>query len=115
MAKLYLKSHEWLNEENGTIGISKVAADALGDIVFVELPEEGDEVVIGEAFCTVESVKAVSEIFSPVTGKIIQVNEELIDNPEIINEDAENIWLIKVEILSKSDELMDKESYNKLG
>ena len=111
MAKFYLKSHEWFDDEAKTVGISQYAAEALGDIVFVELPEVGDQVEANESFCTVESVKAVSELYSPVTGKVLEVNEELLDNPESINEAAESTWFVKIEVDAQSDEAMNKESY----
>ena len=85
---LYVKSHEWVQkQEDGTylIGITDYAQDALGDLVFVNLPEEGDEVVKGENFADVESVKAVSDVFSPVSATIEAVNEELADDPALIN------------------------------
>ena len=87
---LYVKSHEWVQkQEDGTylIGITDYAQDALGDLVFVNLPEEGDEVVKGETFAVVESVKAVSDVFSPVSATIEAVNEELADDPALINSD----------------------------
>lgn len=111
MAKFYLKSHEWFDDEAKTVGISQYAAEALGDIVFVELPEVGDQVEANESFCTVESVKAVSELYSPVTGKIIEVNEDLLDSPESINADAESTWFVKIEVTTQSDDLMDQASY----
>lgn len=84
----YVKSHEWVKKEDGTvlIGITDYAQDALGDLVFVNLPEVGDEVVMGEAFADVESVKAVSDVYSPVSGVVKEINEALLDQPELINE-----------------------------
>ncbi len=111
----YVKSHEWVKEEGDVIvvGISDYAQDALGDIVFVNLPEEGDEVSIGDAFADVESVKAVSDIFSPVEGTVKEVNEELVDNPALINEAPYDAWLIKVENVSEKEEMMDADAYEK--
>ena len=85
----YSKSHEWLKEEDGVsvIGISDFAQDALGDVVFVNLPEVGDDAAAGEAFGDVESVKAVSDLISPVSGTVCEVNEDLLDQPELLNED----------------------------
>ena len=85
----YTKSHEWLKTEDGlsVVGLTKFAVDALGDIVFIGLPEAGDEVKAGVSFADVESVKAVSDVFSPVSGKVVEVNEELLDSPEKLNED----------------------------
>ena len=111
----YVKSHEWVKEEGDVIvvGISDYAQDALGDIVFVNLPEEGDDVSIGDAFADVESVKAVSDIFSPVDGTVKEVNEELVDNPALINEAPYDAWLIKVENVSEKAETMDADAYEK--
>ena len=111
----YVKSHEWVKEEGDVIvvGISDYAQDALGDIVFVNLPEEGDDVSIGDAFADVESVKAVSDIFSPVEGTVKEVNEELVDNPALINEATYDAWLIKVENVSEKEDMMDADAYEK--
>lgn len=111
----YVKSHEWVKEEGDVIvvGISDYAQDALGDIVFVNLPEEGDDVSIGDAFADVESVKAVSDIFSPVEGTVKEVNEELVENPALINEAPYDAWLIKVENVSEKEDTMDADAYEK--
>ncbi len=111
---LYAKSHEWvvLDGDTATIGISDFAQSELGDLVFVNLPEPGDEVEAGESFADVESVKAVSDIFSPVTGTVSEINEELLDAPEKINEDAYGSWFIKVEGVSdKAEGLLSPEEY----
>ena len=105
---LYAKSHEWvvIDGDTATIGISDFAQSELGDLVFVNLPEPGDEVEAGESFADVESVKAVSDIYSPVSGTVAEINEELLDAPELINENANNAWFIKVEgITAKADNL----------
>ena len=110
----YSKSHEWVKFlEDGTalIGLTDYAQDALGDLVFVNLPEEGDAVTAGEAFADVESVKAVSDVFSPLTGTVAQVNEELLDAPQLLNESPYEAWLIKVEGITGQDELLDAEEY----
>lgn len=109
----YTKSHEWVKEENGVtvIGLTDFAQDALGDIVFVNLPEEGDTVTAGESFADVESVKAVSDVFSPVTGTIVEINEELLDNPALVNEDPYGAWFIKVSEVSGTEELLDASAY----
>ena len=98
----YSKDHEWMKEEDGVvvIGISDFAQDALGDVVFVNLPGEGDEVTAGEAFGDVESVKAVSDLVSPVSGTVCAVNEDLLDEPEQLNKAPYDAWLIKVENVS---------------
>ena len=109
----YTKSHEWVSEEDGvyTIGLTDFAQDALGDLVFVNLPQEGDEVVAGEAFADVESVKAVSDVFSPVTGVVVEVNEDLLDAPESINEDPYDAWFVRVGDVSEVGELLDADAY----
>ena len=92
------KTHEWVLEENGcaTIGLTDWAVEQLGDIVFIELPEVGSTFNKEEVFSTIESVKAASEIYMPISGEIIEVNEQLINSPELINDDAFSAWLIKV-------------------
>ena len=109
----YTRSHEWLLTEDGvaTIGLTDFAQDALGDIVFVNLPQPGDEVNAGEAFGDVESVKAVSDVISPVSGVVLEVNEELVDNPALVNEDPYGAWLIKVEQITSEEELLDAGAY----
>lgn len=109
----YTKSHEWVKMEDGVavIGISDFAQDALGDVVFVNLPAEGDSVTAGDAFGDVESVKAVSDLVSPVTGTVCAVNEELLDAPEKLNSDPYGAWLIKVENVEGSEELLDAAAY----
>jgi glycine cleavage system H protein len=109
----YSKSHEWLKMEGdaAVIGISDYAQDALGDVVFINLPEEGDEVTAGERFGDVESVKAVSDLICPVTGVVCEVNEELLDAPELLNEDPYGAWIIKVDHLDGEEELLDAAAY----
>ena len=109
----YSKSHEWLKEEDGVsvIGISDFAQDALGDLVFVNLPEVGDDTAAGEAFGDVESVKAVSDLISPVSGTVCEVNEDLLDQPELLNEDPYGTWIIKVENVTDTEELLDAAAY----
>lgn len=110
----YSKSHEWVKyEEDGTVlvGLTDYAQNELGDLVFVNLPEEGDEVTAGEAFGDVESVKAVSDVYSPVTGEVAAVNEDLLDAPESINEDPYGAWFIRVGNVSDTEELMDADAY----
>lgn len=110
----YVKSHEWIRKEADgivVIGITDYAQDALGDLVFVNLPETGDEISVGNPFADVESVKAVSEIFSPVTGRVAEINEELLDSSELINDDPYGAWFIKVEEVTEEEEYMDAQSY----
>ena len=109
----YSKDHEWMKEEDGivVVGISDFAQDALGDVVFVNLPGEGDEVTAGEAFGDVESVKAVSDLVSPVTGTVCAVNEELLDEPEKLNKAPYDAWLIKVENVTDTSDMLDAAAY----
>ena len=109
----YSKDHEWMKEEDGVavIGISDFAQDALGDVVFVNLPGEGDEVTAGEAFGDVESVKAVSDLVSPVSGTVCAVYEALLDEPEKLNKAPYDAWLIKVENVTGTEELLDAAAY----
>ena len=109
----YAKTHEWVRKDCDTyvIGITDYAQHALGDVVFVNLPQEGDEVTAAESFGDVESVKAVSDIMSPVTGTICAVNEELADSPELLNSDPYGAWIIKVQDVSDTEELLDAASY----
>ena len=112
----YARTHEWLKEENGvfTVGLTDYAQNALGDIVFVNLPQEGDPVNAGEAFGDVESVKAVSDVVSPVTGVVKAVNETLLDDPAQVNSDPYGAWLIQVEEVTDTDELLDAAGYEAL-
>ena len=109
----YSKSHEWVKVEDGVtvVGISDFAQNALGDVVFVNLPGEGDSVTAGDAFGDVESVKAVSDLVSPVTGTVCAVNEDLLDAPETLNRDPYGAWIIKVENVEGSEELLDAAAY----
>lgn len=111
---MYTKTHEWVKMEDDTtayVGLSDYAQDALGDLVFVNLPEAGDTVSAGETFADVESVKAVSDVYSPVSGTVAEVNEELLDAPESINESPYDAWFIKVEGVSGQDGLMSASEY----
>jgi glycine cleavage system H protein len=113
---LYTKEHEWIrvDESVGLIGITDHAQRELGDIVFVELPKVGDHVTAKEAFGTVESVKAVSDLYSPVTGKVIEINSKLQNNPELLNADPHGeAWLIRVQLSDRSEteKLMTAEEY----
>ena len=111
----YSESHEYVKVEGnvGYIGISDYAQHALGNVVYVDMPEVDDEVTAGEEFGAVESVKAASDLFSPVSGTVVEINEALEDQPELINQDAFENWIIKVELSDKVelDELMDAEAY----
>jgi len=111
--RMYSKSHEWVKTDGATavIGISDYAQDALGDVVFVNLPGEGDEVSMGEAFGDVESVKAVSDLISPVSGTVSAVNEELLDAPENLNKDPYDNWIIKVDDPTGTEELLSAADY----
>ncbi|MCD7814616.1 MAG: glycine cleavage system protein GcvH [Lachnospiraceae bacterium] len=109
----YSKSHEWVSVEDGiaTIGLTDYAQHELGDLVFVNLPEEGDELTAGEPLGDVESVKAVSDVYSPVSGTVCEVNEELLDHPEAINESPYDAWLVKAEAITDEEELLDAAAY----
>ncbi|TAH68884.1 MAG: glycine cleavage system protein GcvH [Anaerolineaceae bacterium] len=114
---LFAKSHEWvqfLDDTRARIGISDYAQSELGDLVFISLPEEGDEVAVGETFADVESVKAVSNVYSPVTGIVKAINENLLDQPELVNSDAMDAWFIEVENISDRGDLLSEEEYKKL-
>lgn len=110
---LYSKSHEWVKEEGDevVIGLTDYAQSELGDLVFVNLPEESDELTLGEAFSDVESVKAVSDVFAPVSGTVSEINEELLDNPEKINEAPYEAWFVKVKDVAEREELLSAEEY----
>ncbi len=114
---LFTKSHEWVKVEDdiATIGITDYAQDQLGDIVYAETAEVGSELLAGDEIGSVESVKMASDIYSPVAGKITEVNEGLEDEPELINEDPYANWFVKVEISDRAglDELMDLAAYEK--
>jgi glycine cleavage system H protein len=113
---LYSKEHEWVKREDGKlrIGITDFAQDELGDIVFVELPEVGDELELNEPFGSVESVKTVSELYAPVSGKVVEVNADLEDSPEFVNESPyEKAWMVVIEPSEEAqlDELLNAEAY----
>ncbi|HDE6694965.1 TPA: glycine cleavage system protein GcvH [Staphylococcus aureus] len=115
----YSKEHEWVKVEGNvaTIGITEYAQSELGDIVFVELPETDDEINEGDTFGSVESVKTVSELYAPISGKVVEVNEELEDSPEFVNESPyEKAWMVKVEISDESqiEALLTVEKYSKM-
>lgn len=112
---LYTKDHEWVevNDDTATVGITDHAQEALGDLVFVELPDAGGTVSAGSSFAVVESVKAASEVYAPVTGEVLEANEDLADSPESLNSDPYGCWIAKIK-LANSDELngmMSAEEY----
>ncbi|WP_088041348.1 glycine cleavage system protein GcvH [Bacillus sp. EAC] len=115
----YSEEHEWVKVEGNKyyIGITHFAQSELGDIVFVELPEVGDEITVNEPFGSVESVKTVSELYAPISGKVIEVNSDLDENPEFVNESPyEKAWMVVVEATNASelDELMSAEKYEEM-
>ena len=115
----YSKEHEWVKVEGNTvtIGITEYAQGELGDIVFVELPEVDDEINEGDTFGSVESVKTVSELYAPVSGKVVESNEELEDSPEFVNESPyEKAWMVKVELSDESqlDDLLSADQYKEI-
>ena len=110
----YAKSHEWveiLADGSARVGLTDHAQDALGDLVFVNLPQVGDAVAAGEALGDVESVKAVSDVYSPVSGTVAEVNETLLDTPEAINQDPYGAWLIRVENPELPGDLLTAQEY----
>lgn len=111
----YSESHEFVRVEGeyGYIGITDYAQNALGNVVYVDMPEVDDEIEAGEDFGAVESVKAASDLISPVSGTVVEINENLEDTPELVNKDAYENWIIKVELANKEElnELMDAEAY----
>ena len=114
----YTKEHEWVKVEGNTaiVGITDYAQDSLGDVVYVELPQEGGSVTKHEPFGVVESVKAVSDLYSPISGSVAEVNDSIIDNPEVINEDPYgDAWMLKVELAGQDelDDLLSSEEYRK--
>ena len=113
----YTREHEWIkvNGNQATIGITDFAQSSLGDIVFVELPKVGDELAVGKTFGTVESVKAVSELYAPASGKVVAVNEELATAPEKINSDAHGSWMLRVQLNDQGEvnKLMSSDDYEK--
>lgn len=116
----YTKSHEWVQTEDGggvLVGVTDYAQESLGDLVFVELPEVGETLSAGDACAVVESVKAASDIYAPVTGEVLEVNENLEDSPELVNQDAYGDgWLMKIRVDDESDldNLLDAEAYQQL-
>lgn len=118
MKTYYSPSHEYVRVDGnvGFIGISDYAQHALGNIVYVDMPDQGDDVVAGEEFGAVESVKAASDLISPVSGAVLEQNEQLIDNPRLINENAIENWIIKVELSNPAelDSLLDEAAYAEL-
>ncbi len=113
----YTKTHEWVKIEGNRakVGITYYAQEQLNDIVYVELPNVGDEIKKGEPFGVVESVKSSSDVYMPLSGKVVAVNEEIVDQPELLNEDPYKNWMIEIEILNPDEinDLMDVEAYRK--
>lgn len=110
----YSRTHEWVRftgESECEVGLTDFAQDALGDLVYVNLPEVGDEYVAGDVICDVESVKAVSDVYTPVSGTVTEVNEELFDSPELINNDPYGTWLFRLNDVRDLDELLDANEY----
>lgn len=118
MSKKYTEEHEWLSVDGdiATVGITEHAQQQLGDVVFVDLPTVGKKVEKGKDAAVVESVKAASDVYAPITGEVVEVNKALADNPAMVNEDAEGkAWFMKIRIANKAelDGLMDKAAYDK--
>lgn len=115
---LYTKDHEWAKVEGNTvtIGLTAYAAEHLGDIVYVELPEVDDELAKGDTLASIESVKAASDVYASFDGKVVEINEELDDEPALLNQDSYANWIAKIEISdeSQAEELLSDEEYEKL-
>ena len=114
---MYTSSHEWIrfiDADTVEIGITDFAQHELGDIVFVNLPNVGDELIMGEVFSDVESVKAVSDIYSPITGQVLEVNEALLENPALLNSLPYDAWLVRAGDVSEKEDLHSKEEYEEL-
>ncbi len=114
--RLYLESHEWVHRDGDTVrvGISEFAQDELGDVVFVELPAAGDDLTAGDDFGVVESIKAVSDVYAPVSGSVTATNDDLVDRPELVNEDPYGDgWMVEVELADQSelDDLLSPDDY----
>ena len=110
----YSKTHEWIKEDeegNSIIGVTDYAQKELGDIVFIDMPEVGDDVIMGDSFADIESVKAVVDINSPVSGTIMEVNEELLDAPELLNDDPYESWIVKIKDVTETEEIIDADAY----
>lgn len=110
----YSKTHEWvkvLEDGCALVGITDYAQSEMGDLVFINLPEVGDDMVKEEAFCDIESVKAVSDVMSPLSGTVAEINEELMDEPEKLNNDPYGAWIVKAENVDDMDDLMDEDEY----
>lgn len=113
----FVESHEWINfldEETALIGITEYAQNSLGDIVFVNLPEVGSTITLGTSVGDLESVKAVSDFYTPVSGEVLEVNEELLMAPELINQDAYGTWFIKVGKITETEKLLSYDEYEAL-
>lgn len=115
--KKYNEEHEWVEVESdvATVGVSTYAVDQLGDITFIELPEIDAEVSMGDSVAFVESVKAASDIYTPLSGEVFEVNEELLDTPEVLNEDAQGTFIFKLKVsdAAELDSLMSEDEYQK--
>ncbi len=116
MSKTYFsRTHEYVtvDGDSAVIGISDFAQKALGNVVYVDMPEEGDEITAGEDFGAVESVKAASDLIAPVSGEVVETNEALVDNPRLVNDDCMANWIIKITLSDPSelDSLMDEDAY----
>ena len=117
--KKYTEDHEWveLNGDTATVGITDYAQEQLGDIVFIELPKNGDTLTQGNKMAVVESVKAASDIYAPLDGEVISTNSNLVDEPALLNSDAETAWIVKLKIKNKADfeNLLNEADYKKIA
>ena len=111
--RLFSKEHVWIlvNDDTATIGITDYAQEKLGNIMFLNLPDEGASIRSGERFGDIESIKTVSDLISPADGEVLKVNEDLVDEPDAVNEDPYESWFLEVKVAALSDDLMDEETY----
>ena len=113
----FTRTHEWvkfLGDGTALVGFADYAQDALGDLVFINAPSQGDSAVAGEPLGDIESIKAVSDIYSPVSGTVIEINEDVADNPAKINADPYGSWIVKIGDITEQGDLLDAEAYDKL-
>ncbi len=113
---MYTQSHEWIkfiNDTTATFGLTDHAQEALGDLVFINLPSEGDDIEVGQSVADVESVKAVSDVYSPVSGTISKINEQLVDSPELINQTPYETWIVEVSGITDKEQLLTAAEYEK--
>ncbi|HHT96816.1 MAG TPA: glycine cleavage system protein GcvH [Clostridiales bacterium] len=113
----YTRTHEWvefISESKARVGLTDFAQESMGDLVFINLPEVDDEVIVDESFADVESVKAVEDVLSPLTGIVSAINDDLLDTPELINQEPYEAWLVEIDNITEKGELLDEDEYKKV-